>query len=340
MMNSNTWQLLKHIPHGLLETTAKDLHQILDKPTLLHLPGRRQSSVFVSVLLHGNEDTGWQAMQQLLQHYQTHTLPRDLLLLIGNVDAAREGLRCLPEQPDYNRVWPGGSAADGPEQQMMQDITDYARQQNLAMSVDIHNNTGLNPHYACINQLEQRFFHLATLFSRTLVYFIKPIGVQSLAFAPLCPAVTIECGPVGTQFGIQHAQEFINACLHLNEWPDHPVAAHDMDLFHTVGVIKIPSSINFDVGNNASEVCFDADLDHLNFRELPINTPLATVHTEQRPVLEVWDEQGRECAADYFKVENQTLITCNTFMPSMFTLDTRIIRQDCLGYIMERLPHS
>jgi hypothetical protein len=25
------------------------------------------------------------------------------------------------------------------------------------------------------------------------------------------------------------------------------------------------------------------------------------------------------------------------FMPSMFTLDERVIRQDCLGYLMERL---
>jgi hypothetical protein len=25
-------------------------------------------------------------------------------------------------------------------------------------------------------------------------------------------------------------------------------------------------------------------------------------------------------------------------MPSMFTLDERIIRQDCLGYLMERYP--
>jgi len=25
-------------------------------------------------------------------------------------------------------------------------------------------------------------------------------------------------------------------------------------------------------------------------------------------------------------------------MPSMFTLDERVIRQDCLGYLMERYP--
>ena len=31
------------------------------------------------------------------------------------------------------------------------------------------------------------------------------------------------------------------------------------------------------------------------------------------------------------------LFTTRPVMPSMFTLDTKIIRQDCLGYLMERL---
>jgi len=115
----------------------------------------------------------------------------------------------------------------------------------LFASVDVHNNTGLNPHYACVNRVDDRFFQLATLFGRTVVYFIRPRGVQSMALAELCPAVTLECGQVGQSLGVAHATDFLDACLHLAEIPDHPVAAHDMDLFHTVAVVRIPDGVPF-----------------------------------------------------------------------------------------------
>jgi len=35
-------------------------------------------------------------------------------------------------------------------------------------------------------------------------------------------------------------------------------------------------------------------------------------------------------------VEGDMLRTTRALMPSMFTLDERVIRQDCLGYLMER----
>ena len=58
--------IIEHLPDGLLETEANDLHRILPRPSLIHLPGRRQPALFVSILLHGNEDSGWEAMRQVL----------------------------------------------------------------------------------------------------------------------------------------------------------------------------------------------------------------------------------------------------------------------------------
>ncbi|MEN9204456.1 MAG: succinylglutamate desuccinylase/aspartoacylase family protein [Thermostichales cyanobacterium DRC_bins_46] len=87
-------------PPELLTLDAGDLYQVLPGPTLIHLPGRRQPPLFVSVLLHGNEVTGWLAVRKLLQTYQDRELPRSLLVLIGNVAAARYGMRRLPDQPD------------------------------------------------------------------------------------------------------------------------------------------------------------------------------------------------------------------------------------------------
>ena len=171
---------------------------MLPGPSLIHLPGRRPEPLLVSVLQHGNEVTGWLALRALLQKYADRELPRALSIFIGNVRAARYNQRFLDDQPDYNRIWriPADRPAT-PEHAMMQRVVDEMRARKVFASVDVDNTTGLNPHYTCVNRLDHRFFHLATLFSRTVVYFIRPDTVQSLAFANLCPAVTAECGQPG-----------------------------------------------------------------------------------------------------------------------------------------------
>ncbi|HED19062.1 MAG TPA: peptidase M14 [Gammaproteobacteria bacterium] len=324
------------LPEGLLEAQPTQLAELLDGPSLIHLPGRREQPLFVSVLLHGNETTGFLALQNLLGRYRDKKLPRALSIFIGNVEAASDGLRRLAGQPDYNRIWPGSEYTDSPEKRMMAEIFSIMQQRQPFASVDVHNNTGINPHYACINKIDHRYIHLASMFSRTLVYFIRPAGVQSMAFTQLCPALTVECGKVGQSAGEAHAEEFLDACLHLSEIPQHPVAAHDVDLFHTVATVRVARAYSFGFGEKPVDICFINDLDHLNFRELPAGTTLAHLDGVEGMPLEASDEGGKEVAGRYFKVEDAMLRTTRSLMPSMFTLDERVIRQDCLGYLMER----
>ncbi|GMQ84314.1 MAG: hypothetical protein BMS9Abin06_1097 [Gammaproteobacteria bacterium] len=326
------------LPDGLLEARPTQLADLLGGPSLIHLPGRRTQPLFVSVLLHGNETTGFQALQALLKRYRDKELPRALSIFIGNVEAAKDGLRRLAGQPDYNRIWPGSDHPDSPEKRMMEEVFSIMQQRQPYASVDVHNNTGINPHYACINRIDHRYMHLASMFSRTLVYFIRPVGVQSMAFAQLCPALTVECGKVEQSAGKVHAQEFLDACLHLSEIPQHPVAAHDVDLFHTVAIVRVPRAYSFGFGEQTVDICFINDLDHLNFRELPAGTTLAHLDGVDGMPLEASDESGQEVADRYFRVEDAMLRTTRALMPSMFTLDERVIRQDCLGYLMERYP--
>jgi len=324
------------LPAGLLETEAADLHQLLPGPSLIHLPGRIEQPLFVSVLLHGNEVTGWQTMQQVLRRYQDKPLPRALSLFIGNIAAARHGMRCLDGQPDYNRIWKG--EGDGPEAVMVRQVMEEVRQRQPFACVDIHNNTGRNPHYACINRLSPNFKSLGSLFSRTVVYFRKPDAVLSMAFSELCPAVTIECGRPGEPHGVEHAAEFIDACLHLSSYPAHGVAAHDIDLFHTVAVVKVPPHLSIGVEGDVADLCLPAEIDHLNFRELVPGTVLGFLKEGTiNGALAVTNEAGEDVGERYFNVEQSTIKTRTAVMPSMLTMDTKIIRQDCLCYLMERL---
>jgi hypothetical protein len=274
----------------------------------------------------------------VLARHAHQELPRALSLFIGNIDAAREGVRRLEGQPDYNRVWPGAEGVTGPESGMMQQVVDIMSSRHVFASIDIHNNTGLNPHYACINRLDHAFFHLARLFSRTVVYFNTPKGVQSEAFARLCPAVTVECGKPGGQGGVEHAAAFVEAALHLSAIPAHPLAAHEIDLFHTVAVVKVPDQVVFSVGGEAADLRLVEDIDHLNFRELQAGTRLGFVSPGCPVPLEAWDDEGNEIGSRYFEQKDGQLLTRRAAMPAMLTRDTRIIRQDCLCYLMERLP--
>ena len=324
------------IPDGLLEREASRLHEVLPGPSLIHLVGQKSETVFISVLLHGNETTGWEAARALLKKYSQQALPRSVCLFIGNIAAAKHGQRHLADQPDYNRIWKGDG--DSPEQQMAREVIEEVAKLELFASVDIHNNTGKNPHYACVNRLEQSYLHLATLFGRTVVYFIKPDTVMSMAMAPLCPAVTVECGQPGMVEGTRHVLDYLDACLHLSEFPQHPVTPHDLDLFHTVATVKIPAELGVGFSNENDDICLLPDIDRFNFNELPAGTAFGQVRTPGVQAFDVRDEQNRDVSARFFETNGHWIQTRTPVMPSMLTLDLDIIKQDCLCYLMERFP--
>ena len=98
-------------PEKLFSTPAEGLLQLLGGPSLIRIPGASKPSLFLSVLLHGNETSGWNAVARLLED-KPH-LPRDILLFIGNLDAAAVGKRVLTGQPDYNRIWCNYDGTEG-----------------------------------------------------------------------------------------------------------------------------------------------------------------------------------------------------------------------------------
>lgn len=332
-----TLTVLDEIPEGLLHAKASELHQHLTGPTLIRLQGKRKDVLFVSALLHGNETTGWDAVRELLLNNKEAVLPRSLYLFIGNVAAAAEGLRVLDGQQDYNRIWKkGNKSAEGKVAAEMLEILASAP---LFAAVDIHNNTGRNPHYACINGLDNKSLHLATLFGRTVVYFRRPDSVLSLALSTICPATTVECGKAEDSQGREHAKEFIHACLHLQGFPSHEVAEHDIDIFHTVATVKVLEDVDFGIENSAAKLNFIGNLDRLNFQELSSGTILAHINGGDIACLEAINEDGDNVVDEYFSYEKGALRFSTPLMPSMLTLDEHIIRQDCLCYLMERLDY-
>lgn len=327
-----------HLPAGLLERGATALHHSLAGPTLIHLEGKNPQPLFVSVLQHGNEDTGWEAIRRLLKsHYEFDQLPRSLTIFIGNIRAAKHRLRRLEDQLDYNRCWPGGRYADSELGKLFQQVTQRIHSLNPIASIDIHNNTGLNPHYAAINRVQTRFLRLASYFSSKVVYFTMPKGTQSSAFSNFCPSLTLECGQAGQVHGTDHSIGFLETCMHLSEIPATPLAANDLHLFHMVATVRVPDDVLFGFGNVPTEITFKENLDTLNFQELPAGVSFGNINAAAITPLLVTDTNGTDVTASYFRFDRGRLETIREIMPSMLTLDRRVIQQDCLCYLMERV---
>jgi len=325
------------VPVALLEIKdAKELYQIFPNPTLLYLEGHHEAPLFVTVLLHGNEDTGLFAIQRILQKYQTHPLPRSLIVFFGNVTAAREGMRRLDGQPDYNRIWPEGTETETAEGEMIAKVVAKVVSRKPFASIDIHNNTGKNPYYGCINTLDRDTLYLASLFSRTVVYFENPKGVQSMAMAAYCPAVTVECGKPHLEQGFAHAAEFVDSMLHLSAFPPH--ATHQENtVYHTTARVTIPDRYSFGFDREGVDIRLLSELEKDNFSELPAGTVFAVVAEGSGAQFHAFDDEGVDRFEQYFVIEGSKIKLKKPIMPSMITLDERVIRQDCFCYFMESI---
>jgi len=329
---------LDHFPDGLLEREADSLHRQLPGPTLIHLRGRLERPLVVSVLQHGNETTGWEAVRRLIKsHYDRDELPRSLVIFIGNPVAAAHRLRRLDDQPDFNRCWPGGVEPDNAHTRLFRKIHDRFLELRPLACIDIHNNTGLNPHYAAVNRIRSDYLRLASLFSSKVTYFTVPLGTLSHSMSEFCPSLTLECGQAGEIHGTDHSMAFLETCLHLEEISLEPPDPDAVHLFHMVATVNVDSNVLFGFGKLPVDVAFKEDLDLYNFKELPAGTSWGVINKPENPPLLARDNEGNDITERFFSFENGQIRTRSEVMPSMLSLDRRVINQDCLCYLMERI---
>jgi len=329
--------LLDRLPDGFLDCPANRLKDILPRPTLFDLPGRDPKPLFVSTLLHGNETSGLAAVQEVLRRRLARGLNRSLILFIGNVEAAAQNVRTLPGQRDFNRVWTGTAFPDDPLAHMARWIYDYVKKRDAFAAVDIHNNTGFNPHYSCISKLEPKYVALAQLFSRLIVLFQRPRGTCAAAFAELCPAITVECGKSELDAGAAHVIELLEACFSITQLPDHPPASHDVDLLRTCAIVKPPAGASFSFDGTPADFVFRPDIDHLNFSELDAGASFGALGDEEAR-LEVLPGDGFDTQpANYFDYAGGEIRLARPAIPAMLTVDRRAVQQDCLCYLMHRI---
>ncbi len=324
---------LDHIPTSLIGSEPEAILDSLPHPSVITLAGDRGPPLWLSLLLHGNETSSFHVLRMLAERYRDRPPPRDLSIFVGNVRATAAGKRFLPGQPDFNRIWSDG---ESPYHALVREVTEIAREQNPFASVDIHNNSGRNPHYGCVNALRPADLHLAAMFDQLGVYYRTPSSTQSIAFSAFCPAVTIECGKTGDHDGHMHALDFIDRVLDLDRFPDTAPTKDALKLYHTVGSMIVDPDASIAFAPDEADVVLDEGLEALNFVDLQAGAYLARAGSPRSPIA-VIDEQGHDLTDLFFDVDDGRISLKRPATPAMITRDLDIVKQDCLGYLMERL---
>lgn len=326
-------KLLKSVPNDFFTIDFRNIKSVFPEPTLIELVGEKTQPLFISILLHGNEYTGLKVMQKLLQKYQT-SLPRSLFLMIGNVDAAQANKRCLPHQTDFNRAWPGTTLEADETTQLMQEIMDYVTQKPLFAAIDIHNNTGANPHYGCITDIRKENQYICALFNHIAFVFHYPKGVSTGAFEGICPAATLECGKPGEQYGIEHTVKLIESLMHLDHFPEKQTSAHDLQLVESLATVTIEENVEFSFSlSETADLMFADDFAYKNFSELTPTDVFA--YSANKKTLSVKDPNGMDITEQILRIEEGKVFLKKTLIPAMITTDKEVIRQDCLCYLLQ-----
>lgn len=327
---------LAALPDGFFDIGSANIRDLFPNPTLVHLEGRDPRHLFVSILLHGNERTGLDVMQRLLAE-QGGDLPRSILLFIGNVRAAEQNMRFLPGQTDYNRCWPGSDRVADPSARMMQRVIEIAHGLPLFVAVDIHNNTGRNPHYACITDPRPENLNLAARFNRVGIVF-RERGVSTMAFNGICPAVTLECGLPGDPAGIEHACRYLAELMALEEVPRVAPTREALHLVESHLTLRIPEQVSFEFDPDADvDLRFEADFENRNFTLFDPRQVFGLTRVE-RP-LSATNVDGRDVTDEILRIEQGRIYLNHTLMPAMITRDKLVVRQDCLCHLLQDYLH-
>ena len=327
---------LHGLPDGFFDISSANIRSLFPNPTLIHLDGKDPNFLFISILLHGNEYTGLKVMQKILAE-QAQDLPRSILMFIGNVRATEANRRYLPDQVDYNRCWPGTELEASATSQMMQRVVEIAHGLPLFAAIDIHNNTGKNPHYACITDPNMQNQNLAARFNRVGMVF-NHRGVSTMAFDGICPAITLECGLPGDPQGIEHACRFVEGMLTLDELPQSQPTRHALHLVESHLTLNIPEDVSFAFDPVSDvDLRFEHDFEDRNFTLFDPHQVFGYTRVE-RP-LSITDTDGHDVTDEILRVEEGRIYLNNTLMPAMITRDKLVIRQDCLCHLLQDYLH-
>ena len=319
MVHHVSWQIKRGIEPELLTLEATELHHVLEGPTVFDLTKDEIQPFFISTLLHGNETSGWDAARRFV----TERPDASLLLLIGNVGAAAANVRHMPEEDDFNRVWR--------QEIWKKRIDELLASANPWCGIDIHNNSGPNPHYSVVTNLNTQTLALAKIFSDKLIYTEHTYDILSHAVSEHCPAVTIEIGTVNDPVSERRTFDFMTQLADLHAIPE--TGNPELEAYETLAIVRV-------------ETDDDSSLENFpDFNDSLPNKSFSLLKEGERFVNrlpEGWRlnvKTAKDCdeTDHYFDIRQQQAFLKRDVVLSMFTPNPRLAMQDCVCYFLSQV---
>jgi succinylglutamate desuccinylase len=335
------WFKFDGLPANFFNVSPQNIETWLEGPSVFKIKGENQDlpPLLVSTLLHGNETTGFFALQNFLKFYRDQEigLPRNLIIVIGNPKASAKSSRHLQTQPDYNRIWGKHNTKEEltEENILANEILDLVIAEKPFAHVDIHNNTGKNPFYCVVSKIENDFKKLAFSFGESLILITEPRGAFTVAMSEYCPAVVLECGRSGEGLGIIKVKEYLDKLIVLKTLDD--IKYTNQIIYKTIARVKVPSETVIDFNGESDQdvqFSFIKTIEDFNFATVNKDTILCHANNvEELPV--VLDNDNNIVSSEYLYNDNRQIKLRKEVIPSMLSTNIQVTLDDCLGYLME-----
>ena len=301
----------------LLDVEAHELHRFLSGATVFDLRQEGVQPFFVSTLLHGNETSGWDAVRRFISDYPDASI----LLFVGNVQAAAQNMRHLPHEKDFNRIWR--------EQPWLSNLNELLETYKPWCGIDIHNNSGPNPHYSVVTDTRASTLALATLFSNKVIFTDHTLDILAHSVASYCPALTIETGTVDDSGSEQRAYDFLQ---HLNTIGCVPDTLQcEPKTYATIGIVKVEHKN----GSLDDFPVFEPSLQQKSFKTLAAGSPFINCLPSGWQVNVLDPAHDRDLTHDFLEFHDQSAFLKRDVVMSMFTHTPLLAIQDCVCYFLK-----
>lgn len=303
----------------------------LDGPTLFLRKGRDSSRVrIVSGLLHGNEPSGLHAVHRALAEPGTPAV--DCVFFLGAVQAAlaepRHAHRMLPGHRDLNRCF--GRPGDDVGARVAAEALDWLRARRAEAALDLHNNSGHNPAYSVLLQLDAARIGIAEIFAQVHVYTDFSMGTFMEALDPACPTVTVECGHAGDPRADDLAWRGVRDFLWHDELPT--TDPKDANILSRPLRVTVAPGVSVAFGAEAphASLLLSRDIDRHNFQTLEPGTLIGRLQNGTQAPLVARDAEGRDFSDELFARREDSLRVRRRLTPMMMTTNPDIAHSDCL----------
>ncbi len=324
------FNVFKQVDEQFLSMRPEELSKKYQDISLIHLEKGSSARTFVvSVLIHGNEKSSFKILQGFLAYLQSSGLDYSLLILLGNLSGTKDSMRHLKCQPDFNRIWidPPAKYRD-----RVLHALQYIRGLNPYCLIDLHNNTGSNPPYACISTLDKKSIGLASLFSGSVVYFPKKLGLLIDETAGDFPSVVFECGVSMDPKPIDLAIRFLKQVIHqpwsyeeLHRLGESVKPQKTVGRFLIIGASS-KETIGFELASNIESKNFKGFLSGDEFAKGPKVSSIRYVA-----------DSGEDLTSEIFICEGESLRFKKNVYPCMLTTNLDVALSDCIGYLLEEV---